>query len=194
MWCDWREEKEEPKKFAIISWLWAYCQVLVTSLCLELSDISCSPNRFWKRTLERVVRVFWKLLSACSETESAYWECTHHRCLFSFCDGYEASGWFTDKLYFIMFAFVWMCNQKAPGDEKNYSKMILLFCCPLPWSFDFCFFYCLLFCFFPVLIFSEDLLFCINTHRLWVLHSNVLLKWNLHSACLFAPWFCSPLF
>lgn len=40
-----------------------------------------------------VERVWWQPLSACSETESAYWGCTRHGCPSSFYDGYEASGW-----------------------------------------------------------------------------------------------------
>lgn len=42
-----------------------------------------------------VVRVWWKILSSCSEIGSVFWGCIHHRCLFNFCDGSEASSWFT---------------------------------------------------------------------------------------------------
>lgn len=70
---------------------------LVQSLPPDPSDISCSSNYFGKHACEpfREVRVWWKLLSACRETESVCWGCTHHRYPFSFCDGFEASVWFT---------------------------------------------------------------------------------------------------
>lgn len=60
------------------------------------------------------VRVWWwKPLPACSERESACWGCTHHRYPFSFCDGYEASVWFTGELEQKLFYVSRICQETS---------------------------------------------------------------------------------
>lgn len=58
------------------------------------------PESFWEMDVWviRLVRVWWTILSSCSEIESVVWGCIHHRCLFNCCDGSEASRWFTKLL------------------------------------------------------------------------------------------------
>lgn len=146
---------------------------------------------FWKTCvwLLTEVRVWWKLLSACSETESAYTWCTHHRCPFSFCDGYEASGLIyrlavlheggngkkkRNRIRDVGSAFVWVGNQNAPG------------CWLLVTPCDFCFFSC----FFPVLIFLMknccSFLFCWNTFlRMLFMYSMFKKHVSLRFKCVF---------
>lgn len=91
-WCDCREEKEENDS--------QVCHGVVSSV--SVSSLTFKPGTcpflliksFRKISILPdvcVVRVWWKPLSACSETESMCWGCTHHGCPSSFYDGFEAS-------------------------------------------------------------------------------------------------------